>query len=61
MLIDGGCRLRTAVAFGVIEIKSGDAMFAERAGEGGAAIHRFRGVISHIFIVVLPGGGGLGQ
>jgi hypothetical protein len=61
MLINGGCGLRTAVATGVIEIESGDAMFAESTGKCGAAVHRFRGVISHIFIVVLPGGGSLGQ
>jgi hypothetical protein len=35
-------------------------MFAKGAGEGGAAIHRFRGVISHIFIVVLLADGDSG-
>ena len=61
MLIDGGCRLGAAVAVGVVEIESGDAMFAEGAGEGGAAVHRFGGVISHTFSVILLPAWGLGQ
>jgi hypothetical protein len=53
MLIDGSCGLRAAVATSVVEIESGDAMFAKGAGKGGATIHRFGCVISHVFIVVL--------
>jgi hypothetical protein len=49
MLIYHCCRLRAAVAIGAVEIKSGDAMFAEAAFECGAAIQRFGCVISHIF------------
>jgi len=52
MLIDHRCRLGTTVAVGDVEVEGGDAMFAERAFECGAAVHRFGGVISHIFIVV---------
>jgi len=61
MLIDGGCGLRTTVAHSVVEIEGGDAMFAEGAGKGGAAVHWFRGVISHIFIVVLLAGADSGN
>lgn len=61
MLIDSGGGLGTAIAGGVGEVESGDAMFAEGAGECGTAVHLFGCVISHIFIVVLIGGGGLGQ
>ena len=49
MLIYPCCRLRTEVAIGTCEVEGGDAMLAERASEGCAAIHRFRRVISHIF------------
>ena len=47
------CRLCAAVAICFLEIERGDAMLTEGACEGGAAIHRFSCVISHIFIVVL--------
>ena len=53
MLIDHGCRLRAAVAIRDVEIEGADAMLAEGAFEGRAAIHRLGCVISHIFIVVL--------
>ena len=55
MLVDGGRRLRTAVAPGVAEIESAHAMRAEGAGEEGAVIHWLGCVISHNFIVVLLG------
>jgi hypothetical protein len=61
MLIDGCRRLRAAVTIYVVEIEGGDAMFAEGAFEGGAAVHRFGCVISHIFIVVLLPVWGLGR
>jgi hypothetical protein len=57
------CRsLGAAVSDRAVEIQRVDAMLAERAFECGAAAHRFGGVISHIFIVVLlpvcvPGNG----
>ena len=54
MLIDLGCGLRAAIAIRDVELEGGDAMLTEGAFECGAAIHRFGGVISHIFIVVLP-------
>ncbi len=60
MLIDGSCCLGTAIAIGVVEIERSDAMFAEGTGEGGAAVHRLGGVISHIFIVVLLTGARFG-
>jgi hypothetical protein len=47
------CRLRAAVAVRAFEIEGSDSMLAEGAFECGAAIHRFGGVISHIFMVVL--------
>ena len=53
MLIDHGRRLSTTIALCAVEIQRGYAMLAESALEGGAAIHRFGCVISHIFIVVL--------
>ncbi len=53
MLINHCRRLYAAVAIGVIEIESSDAMLAERTCKGGAAIHRFSCVISHVFILVL--------
>ena len=53
MLIDRCCRLRPAVAVHAFEIEGGDAMLAEGAFEGGAAIDRFSCVISHFFMVVL--------
>ena len=49
MLIYGFCRLSTAIANRAVEIQGGDAMLAEDAFECGAAVHRFDGVISHIF------------
>jgi len=49
VLIYNGCRLHAEVAIHVVEIESGDAMFAHGAFECGAAIHRFGCVISHIF------------
>src|SRR5579863_6958621 len=49
VLIDRCRRLGTAVPIQVVEIQGIDAMFAESAFEGGAAIHRFGCVISHIF------------
>jgi hypothetical protein len=49
MLIYNGCCLQAEVAIHVVEIESGDAMFAHGAFECGAAIHRFGCVISHIF------------
>ena len=49
MLIDRCCRLRTAVAIHAFEIKGSHPVLAEGAFERGAAIHRFGGVISHIF------------
>ena len=52
MLIDHGCRLGATVAVRAVEIEGGDAMRAEGTGECGPAVHRFGGVISHIFIVV---------
>jgi len=61
MLVDGGRRLRTAVAPGVAEIERAHAMCAEGAGEEGAVTHWFGSVISHSFIVVLPRGESLGQ
>jgi len=61
MLVDGGRRLGSAVADDVVEIEGGDAVFAESASEGGAAIHRFGGVISHVVILVLSDVGALGQ
>ena len=61
MPINGGCRLGAAIAIGVIEIERGDAMLTEGARECSAAVHRFGGVISHSFIVVLRAGVGLGQ
>ena len=62
MLIDHCCRLRAAVAIGAAEIEGGDAMLAEGACEGCAAIHRFGRVVSHISILDLlaatvPGNG----
>ena len=53
MLIYPCCRLCAAVAIRALEIEGGDVMLAEGACEGGAAIHRFGRVISHIFMVVL--------
>ena len=53
MLINHCRRLRAAVAIGVVEIESSDAMLAEGTFKRGAAIHRFGCVISHNFIVVL--------
>jgi len=53
MLIHRRCRLRAAVAVRALEIEGGDAMLAEGACEGGAAIHRFGCVMSHLFMVVL--------
>jgi hypothetical protein len=61
MLIYHCCRLRAAVAIRDVEIESRDAMLAEGAFEGGAAVHRFGCVISHIFIVVVITCPGLGQ
>jgi hypothetical protein len=52
MLIYHGCRLGAAVAVCCVEIEGGDRVLAERAGVGGAAVHLFGCVISHIFIVV---------
>jgi hypothetical protein len=49
MLIYPCCRLCAAVAIRLLKIEGGDAMLAEGASEGGAAIHRFGCVISHIF------------
>jgi hypothetical protein len=49
MLIYPCCRLCAAVAIRLLEIEGGDAMLAEGTCEGGAAIHRFGCVISHIF------------
>ena len=49
MLIYPCCRLRTEIAIGGFEVEGGDAMLAEGAGEGCAAIHRFGCIISHIF------------
>jgi len=49
VLIYNGCRLHAEVAIHVVEIESGDAMFAHGAFKCGAAIHRFGRVISHIF------------
>ena len=63
MLIDHRCRLRPAVAIRDAEIQGSDVMLTESALEGGAAVHRFGCVISHIFIVVLlpvPGDGAIG-
>jgi hypothetical protein len=53
MLVYPCCRLCAAVAIRFLEIEGGDAMLAEGACEGGAAIHRFGCVISHIFMLVL--------
>jgi len=55
MLIYRGCRLGAAVPIRAVEIQGGDAVLAEGAFERDAAVHRFGGVISHIFMVVLPG------
>ena len=49
MLFHRRCRLRSAAAIRDPEIEGGDAMLAEGACEGGAAIHRFGCAISHIF------------
>ena len=49
VFIYNGCRLHAEVAIHVVEIESGDAMFAHGAFKCGAAIHRFGCVISHIF------------
>ena len=53
MLIDRRCRLRAAVAAHAFKIECTDAMLAEGAFKGDAAIHRLGCVISHIFILVL--------
>lgn len=53
MLIHHCRRLCAAVAIDVVEIESSDAVLAESTFERGAAVHRFRRVISHIFIVLL--------
>jgi hypothetical protein len=53
MLIYQRSRLGATVAVQDVEIEGGDAMFAERTCECDPAVHRFGGVISHIFIVVL--------
>ena len=53
MLIYPCCRLCAAVAIRALEIEGGDVMLTEGACEGGAAIHRFGRVISHIFMVIL--------
>jgi len=47
VLVDGGCRLSAAIAFGVIEVQSADGMLAEDALECNAAVQRFGGVIAH--------------
>jgi hypothetical protein len=49
MLIYLCCRLRTEVAIGSFEVEGGNAMLAEGASEGYAAIYRFGRVTSHIF------------
>jgi hypothetical protein len=61
MLIYPCCRLCAAVAIRVLEIEGGHAMLTEGACEGGAAIHRFGGVISHLFMVVLLTLSAMGQ
>jgi hypothetical protein len=61
MLIYRCCRLCAAVAIRALEIEGGDAMLAEGSCEGGAAIHRFSCVISHLFMVVLLNVSALGQ
>jgi hypothetical protein len=61
MLVDGGRRLRTAVAPGVAEIERAHAMCAEGAGEEGAVTHWFWSCNISQFIVVLLGSESLGQ
>jgi len=61
MLINHCCRLGAAVAVGVVEIESANAMLAEGAFECGTTVHRFGCVISHIFIVVLTASLSFGQ
>jgi hypothetical protein len=61
MLINSGSRLGAAIALCAVEIQCGHAMLAVRTFEGGPAVQRFGGVISHVFIVVLQPGESLGQ
>ena len=61
MLIDHGRRLRATVAVHDVEIEGGAAMPAEGAFEGGATVHWFGCVISHISIVVLFASSAFGQ
>jgi hypothetical protein len=53
MLVDCPCRLGPAVAFGTVEVQSGDGMLAESAFEADAKLHRFGGVVAHNFNVLL--------
>jgi hypothetical protein len=53
MLVHCGCRLGAAVADDTIETQGGYGVLAQRAFKGGAAVHRFGGVISHVSIIVL--------
>ncbi len=61
MLIYQRSRLGATVSVQDVEIEGGDAMFAEGTCECDPAVHRFGGVISHIFIVVLLMVRGLGK
>jgi hypothetical protein len=61
MLIDHGCRLRTAVAIQAVEIERADAMLAEGAFESDAAVQLLGRIVSHVSSVVLSSGPGLGQ
>ena len=47
VLIDHGGRLSAAIALGTVKIQRGHAMLAEGAFEGGSAVDRFGGVVSH--------------
>ena len=61
--VHGSCRLGAPVPGKAAEIQSGDAVLTQGALEGGAAVDRFGGVVSHASIVVLPrsAAGALGE
>lgn len=53
MLMNGSCRLGTAVTLITVEIQSGDSVLAESTFKGNASIDPACGVVAHSFIVVL--------
>ena len=59
--VHGGCRLGAPVPGKTVEIQGGDAVLTQRALKGGAAVHRFGGVVSHVLSVVPPWGGNCGH